>query len=100
MRINVEQFLALTMALGTAGAVGVAVYSNHEARAEAEAEPAAEPAESVEAEEPFPEAPPDPPPAATPAPAMGPSPAPMPSFDAEPEQLDAAPGPQVESMNW
>lgn len=99
MRINVEQFLALTMALGTAGAIGVAVVSNHEARAESdEAEPAA--GVEDEADEPFPEAPPDPPPAATPAPAMGPSPAPMPSLDAEPQQLDDTPGPQVESMNW
>lgn len=96
MRLDLEQFLAMTVALGTAGAIGVAVYSTHDAKAEV---PAAAPVEEA-AEEEFPEAEPDPPrpaPTPTPAPAAAPTPAPMPAFDAPDEQLDEAPGPQVEA---
>lgn len=101
MRFDLEQFLALTMALGTAGALGVAVYTSHTTPAEAH------PSEGVEAveDEPFPEAEDDPPAPApvAPAPATTPTPAPvapMPALDAAPEELEAAPGPQVESMMW
>lgn len=99
MRFDLEQFLALTMALGTAGAVGVAAYTNYEARAEAAQSDEAEHA-PAEAEEEFPEAEPEPERPPAPPPAAAPTPEPMPAFDAPEEELDAAPGPQVESFNW
>ena len=100
MRFDLEQFLALTMALGTVGAVGVAVYSSQEAHAESAQVAGAEP--TTEEDEPFPQAPPEPERPATPAPvsAAPPSPPPIPDFDAPDEELEAAPGPQVESMSW
>lgn len=54
MRIDLEQFLALTVALGTAGAVGAAVYIT---KADAETQPSAQ-VEPTPA--PYPEAEPDP----------------------------------------
>lgn len=96
MRLDLEQFLAMTMALGTAGAIGVAVYSTHDAQAEVPAAAATE--EVAQEDEEFPEAEPDPPrPAPTPAPVAAPTPAPMPAFDAPADELDEAPGPQVEA---
>lgn len=95
MRFDLEQFLAATVALGTAGAIGVAVYSN---QATSEAPAPTSTAAATEEEEPFPEAPPlpDPPPKAE----APPSPPPMPALDAPSEELDAAPAPQMEGMNW
>ena len=52
MRFDLEQFLALTVALGTAGALGVAVYSSQDATA---APPPAPTANHTQ-DEPFPEA--------------------------------------------
>ena len=77
MRFDLEQFLTLTMALGTVGAIGVATYTNMESRAEAAQTSTEEPAPEPE---PFPEAEPDPPPApaAEPAPTKAPAAAPMP----------------------
>lgn len=97
MRFDLEQFLALTMALGTAGAVGVAVYSSQDAAPAPHADAAtAEPAE----EEPFPEAEDDPAPTTMAASTPSPVPTPIPALDAAPDELDAAPGPQVETMSW
>lgn len=97
-RFDVEQFLSLTMVLATAGAVGVGVYSNRGAEPEPEPKPAV-----ALSDEAFPQAEPDEPdPVASPVVAAPPSGAlaPMPTLDAAPELLDAAPGPQVEGMDW
>lgn len=99
MRIDIEQFLALTMAMGTAGAIGLAIYTahtdtsaaelvspdDHEAVAE---EMVAKPA-PVEAATPV-----APAPAAAPKPVAAPAPAAaMPPAD---EDLDRVPAPQDE----
>lgn len=76
MRFDLEQFLALTMALGTVGAVGVAVYSSQEAHAESAQVAGAEP--TTEEDEPFPQAPPEPERPATPAPVSAAPPSPRP----------------------
>ncbi len=95
MRFDLEQFLALTVALGTAGAVGVAVYTNMEARAEAaESAPVTAPDDiEVDDTDDWPSADLTPPVVAPTPPAP---PSPMPALDAAPEALEAAPGPQVE----
>lgn len=96
MRFDLEQFLALTVALGTVGAVGVAVYTNHQPRAQAAS--ANTEAVASEEDEPFPEAEPEPVRPPAPPAAAAPEPPPMPAFDAPDEELEAAPGPQVEGM--
>ncbi len=101
MKIDMEQFLALTVALGCAGAVGFAVYSDRaqmdEIVAGAEAAQEAQPQEPTEAQE---------------VAATVVAPSPMPS---EPTDLDAAagipavvpddpsdyaPGPDTEMSQW
>ncbi|MCX4242878.1 hypothetical protein [Paraliomyxa miuraensis] len=98
MRFDLEQFLALTMALGTAGALGVAVYSSQDATAASPQSVAAPP----DGDEPFPEAEDEPAPRSTENVALAPAPepTPVPALDAAPEELEAAPGPQVETMIW
>ncbi|MEM7159880.1 MAG: hypothetical protein AAF799_43975 [Myxococcota bacterium] len=98
MRIDLEQFLALTMTLGAVGAVGAGVYTNRASTETVDTTEAESTAE--EEEEPMPEAEPRPPRPAEPAPTAAPEPEPTPQLDADPDILDAAPGPQVESMNW
>lgn len=106
---DLEQFLMLTMALATAGAVGVGVYSTRGAAADGTAEEA--PTSGENAEEVFPEAAPEPAAAdvktgaldadaTAAASAPGIAAEPMPRLDAAPELLDEVPGPQVEDMQW
>jgi hypothetical protein len=101
MRFNLEQFLALTLALGTAGAIGAAVYTSRSG-SDDDADQA-DPDERAK-DEPFPEADDDPAPTPAPkaAPVATPPPPvkPMPALDSPPEVLDDVPGPEVESMSW
>lgn len=101
MRFDLEQFLALTMALSTAGAAGVAIYTSRATPAEARAAEAG--AEDEWDDEAFPQAEPEPEPSASSAVAAPPpvaTPAAVPALDAAPEELEAAPGPTVEGMSW
>ncbi|MCH9688495.1 MAG: hypothetical protein K0V04_44100 [Deltaproteobacteria bacterium] len=95
MRIDLEQFLALTVALGTAGAVGVAGYTSYQNRADATETPAVEMVAESDNTDDWPSADLTPP-APAPEPAPKAEPPTMPAFDAEPAELEAAPGPQVE----
>ena len=104
MRIDLEQFLALTVALGTVGAVGTALYVEHRDREAQAAELALDEdeADEADAEEPEEVEP------AKPAPVVAPTPAPAPEVEpltdqapldsvveAE-EDLDEVPAPYVE----
>ena len=103
MRIDLEQFLAITMMLGTAGAIGVAVYASggDDGSAEIVDEPAGEEAAAEVA------ATPAPPPAPEPAspPVVQPEPEGPPPLPAEPDAdflkdpaLDGVPAPHVEGF--
>ena len=100
MRIDLEQFLALTVALGTAGAVGVAVYAS-QARMDQIAAEAPASIEDVEREaEPEPE--PTAAPIVVPTLPAEPSEPPLPPGTEEDESVTgdggggAAPGPDTE----
>lgn len=96
MRIDLEQFMALTVALGCVGAVGTAVYLTHKDAEEAAIAQAdeVEPADDDD----YPEAPPDPEPAPEPVPVAAPEPAPEPINTVLPadEDLENVPAPQSE----
>lgn len=102
MRIDLEQFLAVTMMLGTAGAIGVAVY--------AQGDDAEAPQEVVEQEtdddvDAQVAATPAPPPPPEPAPAVEPTPEGPPPLPEEPDAdflkdpaLDGIPAPHIEGF--
>ncbi len=96
MRIDMEQFLALTVALGAAGAIGVGVYS---ARSGDETPPASSPAEEVEAEPEADVPPPQPVLVPVPVPTVAEVP-PSEPVEAEPDEGADVPGPDVEIPNW
>jgi len=98
MRIDLEQFMALTVALGCVGAVGTAVYLTHQDTEEA-AIAQADDMEEADDED-YPEAPPDPEPEPEPVPVAAPEPAPEPaplnSVVPADEDLENVPAPQSE----
>ncbi len=93
MRIDLEQFMALTVALGTVGAVGTAVYMTRADAQEAAATQAAEEAAPDEEEE-LPEAPPDPEP--EPEPVAEPTPEVVDTVLPADEDLSNVPAPYSE----
>lgn len=101
MRIDLEQFLAVTMMLGTAGAIGFVVLSRDDG------DPPASVDEAVEVDEPDEGAEVSPSPAPTPAPApiVEPVPEGPPPLPEEPDAdflmdpaLDGMPAPHVEGF--
>lgn len=95
MRIDLEQFMALTVALGCVGAVGTAVYLTHQ---DAEEAAVAQADEVKPADDDYPEAPPEPEPEPEPVPVAAPEPAPEPINTVLPadEDLEDVPAPQSE----